>query len=249
MNKNNSLNDKLYTKFSDDCGFVPDNGKQQTLAEVFTPKLVVDLMLQNCNLEKNNNFEASIFEPGCGTGNFTIEILAIKLKKVCLHINKIENIKTKLKEYQINSLLALASITFVDIDSKNILYVRDRLKNFMINKFNQYIKANKSKVKIPENYLVAINSILDVNGVCADLLNKKAKSELLIVRYARSGDWIGRYVYQLDDIINLNTSSILNLFAEEDLNVPKYEDEIKFNKWIKQIGGKDICKQNSKLKK
>ncbi|WP_156940221.1 hypothetical protein [Mycoplasmoides alvi] len=253
MNNKDLLLSKLYTKFSDEEDFIPDNGNQQKLAEVFTPKLVVDLMLKNSGLKNDSNFMASVFEPGCGTGNFTIEILAIKLEKVFKYIQTFASKQTKFKEYLINSLLALASITFLDIDLGNVKTVKNRLFKFMIKKFNVYMKILNLDKDLPKYYELAINSILHANGICANLLDKEICNNLLIVRYARNKDWIGRYVYKFIDLLNINlvANDQYNLFSEDDFYLidPEYEDEIKYNKWTLLINGKDIFKKNSSLKK
>lgn len=144
-NYKGSKSNKNNAKFSDGNLFENNNGRSWKLAEVFTPKSVVDTMLKQAKIT-NASFDATFFEPGAGTGNFISEILWFKINQVFEDL-KNKKIKNKLIEYEVISLLSLASITYNDIDKSNIDHIKKRLFKIMEMKYLYFLNKFKYKIK------------------------------------------------------------------------------------------------------
>jgi adenine-specific DNA-methyltransferase len=86
--------------------FISSNdNKQKNLGQVFTPKWIVDLMLDKCGLDNDNILEKTILEPSCGDGAFLCQIVKRIVEKEASKFA--EYIKTVGKEIQadINRLI------------------------------------------------------------------------------------------------------------------------------------------------
>lgn len=222
--------------FSDGETFIPDQGRNYALGEVFTPKDVIEKMIILARIDKSE-FDSTIFEPAAGTGNFTIEILNSKLKKIYDDIKEFDA-KDFLVEYEIRSILALASITFNDIDTSNIERIKHRLNKMMEENYIAVFFMKRSVTKrIPNHYLKAIADILSSNAILGDFISSKKKKFLFVRYYRYKKNRIIRCVYQLDKIIDNNIFS----------NDPTYMDNITYKNWVLEIDGHDIAKENIKF--
>ena len=108
---------------------IRDKGRVRNLGEVFTPEHIVNEMLDMVD-HKTRMIESRFLEPGCGTGNFLVEILRSKLgtvREVSLSQQKIE----------FNTVLALSSIYGIDIDQANLLESRQRLRDISFEFLNK----------------------------------------------------------------------------------------------------------------
>ena len=98
--------------------------RARDLGEVFTPEKTVNEML---DLLQDINYASKFLEPGCGSGNFLVEILSRKMEMV----TRLPEVTTALKsgrlaEYEFKAVIALASIYGIDIDPLNIEEARER---------------------------------------------------------------------------------------------------------------------------
>lgn len=123
--------------------------------EVFTNPREVNAMLDLVSSEFNK-IDSTFLDPACGTGNFLLEILDRKLKKV------VEIIKTGHQdflpcEYNRQSLMALSSIYGIDILPDNIEKAKNRLYEHVKNQYCNCLSHPKRK------YLEAVKAILDKN--------------------------------------------------------------------------------------
>lgn len=241
-NYTGSKSNKNNAKFSDGNLFENNNGRSWKLAEVFTPKSVVDTMLKQAKIT-NASFDATFFEPGAGTGNFISEILWFKINQVFEDL-KNKKIKNKLIEYEVISLLSLASITYNDIDKSNIDHIKKRLFKIMEMKYLYFLNKFKYKIKkIPEYYKKAIKNILSANAILADFLNNT--DDLMFVRYQRLPfNKILRSVYKFAQL-KLITSKNITLFDNYE---PIYEDDVDHTNWTLEIDGKNIEELNQRSK-
>lgn len=130
-------------------------------------------MLYDLKFFKSASFQ-TIFEPASGHGNFGIEILNYKFKKVIKEM-KNDNVSDDLwtKEYEIRSLIALSSLYQNDIDKQNIQELKSRLYRFTINQYKKYSK-NKYEL-IPTHYDVAVSNILSTNCIHANMLDSQKR--------------------------------------------------------------------------
>ncbi|MDE6477307.1 MAG: hypothetical protein K2L48_03915 [Mycoplasmoidaceae bacterium] len=116
----------------------------------------------------------TIFEPASGHGNFGIEILRYKLDRVIKEMKSDKISESQwTKEYEIRSLVALASLYQNDIDQQNIEELKKRLYRFIINKYKKYSKNLKKQ--IPTYYDYAVSNILTLNCIRADLTDPESK--------------------------------------------------------------------------
>lgn len=131
--------------------------------EVFTNPREVNAMLDLVSSEFNK-IDSTFLDPACGTGNFLLEILDRKLKKV------VEIIKTGYQdflpcEYNRQLLMALSSIYGIDILPDNIEKAKNRLYEHVKNQYCNCLSHPKRK------YLEAVKAILDKNSQVRDSLN------------------------------------------------------------------------------
>lgn len=135
------------------------------LGEVFTPEATINEML---DLLQDINYASKFLEPGCGSGNFLVEVLARKIQMVSRLPEVASALKSgKLDELEFKMLIALASIYGIDIDETNIEESRER----MMDTFNSnYMKLAKQK-EVPEYLEKAVQRILTQNILLGDLVN------------------------------------------------------------------------------
>lgn len=132
----------VYQEFPDGWDFVPDAGNGKSRGEVFTPRWVVEKMLQDSGLVPPAYIagdysdptgllpllEARVIEPAVGVGNFSSVILWQKLQAV--HHQALEESSgdaLSLKRYQQLFLTAVASLYSYDVDCGNSEVTRRRL--------------------------------------------------------------------------------------------------------------------------
>lgn len=129
------------------------------LAEVFTHEREVNAML-DLVADSAANIESRFLEPSCGNGNFLVAILHRKLETV--HRNFRQQ-----KDFEFNSLKALASIYGVDIDSHNVKEARERMHAVMLDFYSNRMNTTRPT----EGYLPAVDYILKKNIIPGDMLN------------------------------------------------------------------------------
>lgn len=142
------------------------------LGEVFTPELTVNEML---DLLQDINYASKFFEPGCGSGNFLVEILSRKISMVTRLPEVATSLKTgQLSEFEFKCVVAVASIYGVDVDELNIEEARERLLILFNERYKQLSKNE------PPDFLVAsITYVLEKNIILGDLVNGADLIELI----------------------------------------------------------------------
>ncbi len=146
--------------------------RARDLGEVFTPKEIVNEML---DLLKDINYGSKFLEPGCGDGNFLVEILSRKLDMVSRLPEVVNSLKSeRLSEFEFKCVMALSSIYGVDIDPLNIQEAKVRL----LDVFNSTYKTITKK-DVPNYFSAAAQYILDKNILIGDLVNQPDKIEVI----------------------------------------------------------------------
>jgi hypothetical protein len=107
----------------------------QKYGEVFTSQREVVNMLKLVN-DECNRIESRFLEPACGSGNFLVEILKLKLVKVDKYFGRRQH------EYEKNAILAISSIYGIDILEDNIEDCKENLFNIFRNTYIKKFKAN-----------------------------------------------------------------------------------------------------------
>ena len=175
--------------------------------EVFTPKSIVNLMLNQPEIqEKLNSLTSTFLDPTAGEGAFLIEILRRKLQLAL-------DLSETLTEYEENILIALTSLYGIELLEDNcrrlrmnMLYVFHSIygKNAM-NKFSSKINA---KVIKSANVIIQANI---VQGNALTYMNNKNEpiilSEWIILPKKYSIRKVQRIEHTFQDIINKTASS------------------------------------------
>lgn len=188
--------------------------------EVFTPKKVVDFMLNQPEIqEKLKSLTSTFLEPAAGEGAFLLEILRRKLQ---LALKLSENIK----EYEENLLIALTSLYGIELLEDNCR----RLRINMLYEFHSAYGTNimqKFSAKINPKVIRSAKVIIRANIVQGDALkyiNNKNEpiilSEWTILPVKYGVRKIQRTEYTLEAILNQNEpveNSILNQIEEFNL--------------------------------
>ena len=105
--------------------------------EVYTNPREVNAMLDLVRHEAER-IDSRFLEPACGTGNFLVEILRIKLLVVADRYSKSQ------LEYERHAVIAVGSIYGIDLLPDNIQACQERLFDIF---FNSYFSLYKDKVK------------------------------------------------------------------------------------------------------
>lgn len=196
--------------------------------EVFTPRKIVDLMLNQPEIKaKVNSLTATFLEPSAGEGAFLIEILKRKLEYA-----KTQS-KTN-KELQNNFLLALSTLYGIELMEDNVeMLVINMVNTFRDAYFNTFSHEEQS-----QKVLKSANVIISANMAQGDTLTRKTATGEPIV----FSEWtpigktkVQRTEYTFDSIVEgggplgniQNQYEQLDLFAtdefkDEDSNVRHY---------------------------
>lgn len=129
-----------------------------------TPPAVVKKM---CNMTNGHisNIYNRILEPGCGSGNFLVEILYRRLASIGNDPEK--------------ALISLSTIYGIDISEENITTARSQLHDMLEEHFPQ--------AQTPDyRFWPSVDLFLRSNIICADLLGDL--SQVYIVDWTYSGD-------------------------------------------------------------
>ena len=119
--------------------------RARDLGEVFTPEGTVNEML---DLLQDINYASKFLEPGCGSGNFLVEILSRKMDMVSRLPEVITSIKSgRLSEFEFKSIITLASIYGIDIDPMNVQEAKERLLEVFFTSCNKLTKQ-----ELPANF-------------------------------------------------------------------------------------------------
>ena len=148
------------------------------------------------DLLQDINYSSKFLEPGCGSGNFLVEILSRKMEMVGRLAEVSAALKSgRLAEYEFKAVIALASIYGIDIDPLNIEEARER----MLEAFLEIVKKHTKKES--SDYLVAAaNYVLSKNIVLGDLIN--AADAIEVIEYSElPNQRIKQRVFRFSDLI------------------------------------------------
>lgn len=168
----------------------------QDLAEVYTNTREVNAML---NLVKDTRYDSTFLEPGCGNGNFIVEILTRKFK-LLKNLQEVKQLKKAgiFDEFDFRLLLTVASIYGIDIDEENIYECKTRMFSLIEDFYKKYTKNT-----MDNDFQRSLKYVIDTNIILADFL-KESKiisiSEFSEVR----GNEIQETRYYLEDLLYPN---------------------------------------------
>ena len=167
--------------------------RARNLGEVFTPETTVNEML---DLLQDINYASKFLEPGCGNGNFLVEILSRKMVLVSRLPEVVASIKSgRLSEFEFKCIITLASIYGIDIDPTNVKEAKERLLEDF---FKSYKKLTKQEP--PTNFKSAAKHVVAKNISLGDLVNSPHAIE--IVEYSELPNLrIKQRVFRFSDLI------------------------------------------------
>ena len=149
--------------------------RARELGEVFTNDAEVHAML---DLLQDVNYASRYLEPGCGSGNFLVEILRRKYASVLsLPEVKVALKTNNLNEFKIKFLMSIGSIYGIDISPINVGEARERMQDLAL---ELYQAATKELP--PNSFVRALKFLLQKNIILGDMLN--GGSEIEIYEYA-----------------------------------------------------------------
>lgn len=167
--------------------------RARELGEVFTNEPEVNAML---DLLQDVNYASRYLEPGCGSGNFLVEIFRRKFQLMLALPEVKTSLKVKsLNEFQLKLLIVLGSIYGIDISEINISEARERLLDIVIEHYKSAAKSVPS-----DSFLANIKFVLEKNIILGDMLN--APDEIEIFEYAElPGQKLKLRVFQYSDLL------------------------------------------------
>lgn len=178
---------------------IKSNKRVKEHGEVFTPKRVVKLMLNQHELYGAlHSLTATFLEPAAGEGAFLTEILSRKLELA-------NHMSSDIKGFEQNALIALTSLYGIEllVDNTELLVMH------MYQVFYQEYLRQLSKYNAPENnkVLKSALTIIKANMAQGDALTGKNKngddiifSEWTLLPVKRGAQKIQRTEYTLDAI-------------------------------------------------
>lgn len=154
------------------------------------------------------------------------------------------------KEYEIRSLLALASLYQNDINGQNINELINRLAPFILSMYKKYTKNKKNEIS--QHYHIAMTNILSANCIKADFTTSQ-KWRIKFIFYFRNGDYIYRVrksLYDLEQtkILDKNEGYKISMFQDEPSLTINDADIIKYDKWHEKINTKNFWELTEELK-
>ena len=170
------------------------NDRARELGEVFTNEREVKAML---DLLQDVNFASRYLEPGCGSGNFLVEILARKFQL----LTELPEVKSGLRngnlhEFHLKLVIALGSLYGIDIDELNIEESRERVLDLTM---ELYKKASRG-AEMPISVKKAIEYVVHKNIVLGDMIS--APEGIEIYEYAElPGHKVKIRVFKYSDLL------------------------------------------------
>jgi SAM-dependent methyltransferase len=167
--------------------------RARDLGEVFTPERTVNEML---DLFQDINYASKFLEPGCGSGNFLVEILGRKIEMVSRLPEVSSSLKSgRLSEFEFKCLIALSSVYGVDIDPINVEEARERLMDVFKEKYKILTKK-----EMPDYLQVSVNYVLQMNVILGDLINAAEMVE--VIEYSElPNQRIKQRIFRFSDLI------------------------------------------------
>lgn len=216
---------------------IKSNIRVKQHGEVFTPKQIVNKMLNQPEIQENiKSLTSTFLEPAAGEGAFLIEILRRKLK-VALKNSQ------KLKDFGENSLLALSSLYGIEL-------LEDNIEMLVMNMFSEFNNAYLSAVMqfegtVNKHVLESAKTIIRANMVQGDTLkriNNQGQpivfSEWKLLPLKRGVRKVQRTEFTLDSIIEGGEAvetSVPQHVEEFDLFADSFENESAKTKLVKYV--------------
>lgn len=170
---------------------IKSKDRVRELAEVYTNEREVNAMLDLIPLAKPDDIISYRYlEPACGNGNFLIEILRRKLKR----INE-KYAGGKMYDYQFYVARAVSTIYGIDICPENVSESRERLYS----EIKSVMSHNMGSYHYSEGFLSLIRYILNKNIVVGDSINAAHAIEFVEFKILHTSKFERRF-YQFSSL-------------------------------------------------
>lgn len=195
------------------------------VGEVFTPKRIVDLMLDQPEISaKVNDLTATFLEPSAGEGAFLTELLKRKM-----HV-ALEG-STSIDSYEDRILLALSSLYGIELMEDNYKMLRHNMYQTFVVEYLRGLKAKGQPEHGKRKVLKSAKTIIYANMVQGNTLTYKNVHDQPIVfsewaSYKQEGRiWVKRTTQTFESIVEgeqtdnglvVPEDSQLDLFADFD---------------------------------
>lgn len=171
------------------------------LAEVYTNEREVNAMLDLIPLPKPNDILTyKYLEPACGNGNFLIEILRRKLRRV----NELYAEKGR-AQFEFNVIRCLTTIYGIDICPQNV--EESRLRLFIDVKSNYDL--NLGSYIYSDGFLESVDYVLRTNIVAGDSINKP--EYIFFTEFKAKRRAFSQHLYCFADLSEPKPTAVRNL--------------------------------------
>lgn len=142
---------------------IKSTDRVKDLGEVFTPKKIVDLMLNQPEITaKINDLHATFLEPSAGEGAFLVELLKRKL-----NVAKAQS--KNVKEMQNNFLLALSTLYGIELMEDNVEMLVMNMSNAFQQIYYHTFDLQDQDIKV----IKSANVIISANMAQGNALTRK----------------------------------------------------------------------------
>ncbi|SDA61050.1 hypothetical protein SAMN02910343_01584 [Dialister histaminiformans] len=185
---------------------IKSSERVRTLGEVFTPRRIVELMLDQPEITaKINDLSATFLEPSAGEGAFLVEILRRKMD-VALHRSH------SVQEYGDNALIALSSLYGIEFMEDNVEMLVMNMNEQFLRSYYQGLHQLQSEEEVShltdENVLKSAKTLIQANmaqGNALTQLNSDGKpimfSEWKLLGKQHGYQYVQRLEYTFTAII------------------------------------------------
>ncbi len=200
---------------------IKSTDRVKDLGEVFTPKRIVNFMLDQPEITaKINELQATFLEPSAGEGAFLIELLKRKLKVA-------EKQSKTVEEMQDNFLLALSTLYGIELMEDNVEMLVMNMSNTFQHVYYHTFDLKDQDIKV----IKSANVIISANMAQGNALTRKTDNGTPII----FSEWqplpqgkVQRIEYTFDSIIEGegSTGTVAPEYEQMDLFADPYESNI-----------------------
>ena len=206
---------------------IKSKARVQKHGEVFTPKWMVKVMLDQPDVKKAcSELETTFLEPAAGEGVFLVEILRKKLKMV------LKNYNESLKQYENYALFALTTIYGIELLEDNAQRCTQSLFELFSDEYTKQIQfhSGKKSKKVAESVKV----IISANIAQGNYLTQEVSPGKEIImsewspRFKKSGIDVIRTEYSLKEIMRheIKDKGVLYQQKEHPVQISLFDNEL-----------------------
>lgn len=205
----------------------------QNYGEVFTPKNIIDFMIEQPEIfEQIKDINSTFLEPSAGEGAFVTEILNQRMQ-LCNQISKDQ------KEFEFNCLVSLSTIYGIELLLDNLEILIDNMYSTFLRNYQKYISENGYIIN--EKVLKSAKVIIKTNMQQGDTLkyiNSEGNPIIFSEWQVQKNKKVKRIEFTFESIVNggepLETVSqlaeqldLFDMLDEENYSIESKKSEYK----------------------